>query len=182
MTTILPIMTTNSAYPVQGSAVSPAKQAFLTQDSVSFSGHKKHKEESNAGWWALGGLAVVAALGIIFRKNIAKAWSRGDTYEKTIGNLYLKAESKGTCKFEDFDKVFATLEAKNGKLDAFVIRIDEKLRKQLGITSNEALILGHRKDAGKLAFLKCIKADKLDDALLKAFGKDNIINLDVTVK
>jgi hypothetical protein len=182
MTTILPIIGTNAAYPMQGSAVSPAKQAFLTQDSVSFSSNKKDKKESHAGWWVLGGLAVVAALGIIFRKNIANAWKEGN-YEAVIEDIAKRAEKKDTAKLNEcIGYLSEKLRIKKGKLEAFIIRVDEKLRKQLGITSNELLILGHRKENKKLEFLNCIKANKLDDALLKAFGKSKIVDLDVTVK
>lgn len=183
MTTILPIMTnTNAAYSAQECVISPAKQALVIPDKVSFSSNKKDENKSNAGWWALGGLAVVAALGIIFRKNIAKAWKDGN-FEADIDNVVKNAEKKDTAKLNECIGYLAKkLGIQKGQLKAFVIRVKETMRKDMGLTSNEVLILGHKNDAGKSTFLKCIKADKLDDALLKAFGKDNIVHLDVTVK
>lgn len=182
MTTILPIMRTNAAYPVQGSSVLPAKQALALPDGVSFSSKKKDQDESQAIWWALGGLAVVGALGIIFRKNIAKAW-KDDNFEADIEDIVKKAEKKDTAKLNECIGYLAKkLGIKEGRLEAFIIRVNETMREDLRVKSNEVLILGHRKEAGKLTFLNCIKADKLDDDLLKAFGNDNIVNLDVTVK
>lgn len=172
MTAILPIMTTNSAYPVQGSAVSPAKQAFLAQDSVSFSAHKKHKKESNAGWWVLGGLAVVAALGIIFRKNIAKAWKDGK-FEESIEIVAKNAEKKDLCKFDD---IMAYMKAEyKGKPDmekGLIYRVDSK---KYDLPHKDSILLGYIKKGHKLVITKIISAAKFDDKLVKELGKEDMV-------
>lgn len=172
MTAILPIMTTNSAYPVQGSVVSPAKQAFLTQDSVSFRGHKKEKKESNAGWWVLGGLAVVAALGIIFRKNIANAWKDGK-FEGSIDNLAKNAEIKDVCKFDD---IIAYMKANyKGKVDmekAIMYHINGK---EHDLPHKDSILLGYIKKGHKFVMTKIISAAKFDDKLIKAFGDKDLV-------
>lgn len=174
MTAILPIMTNmNSAYLVQGNATLPAKQAFSTQDDVSFSSNKKDKKESHAGWWVLGGLAVVAALGVIFRKNISKAWKDGK-FEGSIDNLAKNAEKKDVCKFDDIVAYMkANYKGKDDMEKALIYRIDGTKH---DLPHKDAVLLGYiRKGTKNLVMTKVISTAKFDKKLLDALGDKGLV-------
>jgi len=163
-----PVSTTNISYPIQRNVVTTMQNNSMPTDTVSFSGVPKTDEKkSHTGLWVLGGLAVAAGLGIIFRKNVAKFL--GMETSKSLKSLLEKREN---YSWSELEKYFKENHANVKDYEkSFVIKKKIDAPKN----ENDALAIGYFVKGQKDPVItKVINYKKLDNALIKQFeGNDS---------